>query len=107
MQGKPPAGPSDGPNKAAAKRKPRGKKVGPTNPCCLRLEALWLWRSDAHPCDTWLKLCLPPSHQQVISSDDESDGGSTEDSAPSDDGDDVYEIEAPSPAVAPKVRSWL
>ena len=51
----------------------------------------------------WLKLCFRHPLRQVITSDDESDGGSTEERAPSDDGDDVYEIEAPSPAVAPKV----
>lgn len=41
--------------------------------------------------------------RQTIVSDEESDEASDDMSEPSDDDDDVYEIDAPSPAIAPKV----
>lgn len=46
--------------------------------------------------------CSAPLYVQVVSSESEDD---SDESEPSDDDDDVYELDAPSPAIAPKVRT--
>lgn len=105
---------------AAAKRKPRSKKAS-ASLNSLQQHACSLWSTGSLELSSWpnsafgyyqrLQVCAAhmsayqcsaPLYVQVVSSESEDD---SDESEPSDDDDDVYELDAPSPAIAPKVRT--